>query len=145
VAISLLSAEGRDTVGRLLEPVPLDVDIWDGQAWLEGELIELWRTLNKGCWPEPKGGNGMGQTKISKLMATKRPRLVPVYDRVIRELLPPVKDYWAAFRNALSDGELRLQLSIAAQPTDPNGPAAEATFLRKLDAMLWMIGRKSQW
>ena len=135
-----LLRDGRDEVSALLEDIPTDVDIWDAGERLArgGALWTLWDLLLVGCWPAPKPANGMHRTKISKLLATKRPRLVPIYDTVLEKLLPPVANYWTAFERALGDEELRLLLSIAAGGGAPEG----AGLLRRVDAMLWMIGRE---
>jgi hypothetical protein len=82
----------------------------------------------------------MGPTTISKLMAAKRPRLVPIFDSVVRALFPPVQNHWQAFYRVTSDPKLRLESSIAS----PGGPES-AGFLRRLDVLLWMIGQKPDW
>jgi hypothetical protein len=141
VSIWLLSDEGRATVTEQLTPIPSDVDIWDaGDLLAEGrELWSLWDVLKTASWPLPDPGNGMGRTKISKLLAAKRPRLVPIYDSVLEQLLPPVSNYWTAFQRALSDEKLLVNLAVAAMGEAPEG----APLLRKIDAMLWMIGKDS--
>lgn len=141
VAIWLLD-EGRPEVSELLHAIPTDVDIWDAGDLItpNGELRELWSLLRTGSWPTPGRGNGMGPTKTSKLLAAKRPRLVPVYDSVLNALFPKVDSYWTAFERALSDDKLRALFSVASMGGAPEG----ATFLRRLDAMLWMIGGARQ-
>lgn len=137
VTIWLLSGEGRRQVGALLRSVPTDVDLWNAGPILaeDGELWALWDLLRSASWPLPDPGNDMGPTKLSKILAAKRPRLVPIWDSRVRELFPPVTNYWTAFERALSDDSLRVRLATAANCGAPEGP----TFLRKLDAMLWMI------
>ena len=143
VTIWLLSDEGRVKTRQLLEAVPTDVDIWDaGELLAEGgELWSLWSMLRTASWPSPNAANGMGRAKISKLLATKRPRLVPIWDSVVRGLFPPVDDYWDTFATALADAGLFLSLSVASSAGAPD----DATLLRKLDAMLWMIGKNTDW
>src|SRR5258708_3955735 len=53
--------------------------------------------METASWPAPTPNNGMGRTKISKLLAAKRPRLVPIFDSVLERLFPPVTNYWRAF------------------------------------------------
>ena len=139
VAIWLRSPEGRATVGELLSGVRTDVDIWDAGALLgpEGNLWKLWDLLRRASWPSPKDNNDMGPTKVSKLLAAKRPRLVPVWDSVVEGMFPRVKDYWAAFAHALSDESLRERLSVLSGA----GAPAETALLRRIDAMLWMVGK----
>ncbi len=143
VAIWLLSNEGRVAVTELLASVPNDVDLWDGPDLISenSALWQLWRLLETACWPRPIPGNGMGGTTISKLMAAKRPRLVPIWDSVVRSLFPPVQDYWQAFYTVTKDPGLRLELSIASG----RGAPEDAGSLRRLDALLWMIGQEPDW
>jgi hypothetical protein len=143
VAIWLRSSEGCATVSDLLREVPADVDIWDGAEHLveDGPLWRLWRVLETACWPKHLVGNGMGRTKISKVMAAKRPRLVPIDDSVVRGLFNPVPNWWEAFRRALADTDLRVELSIASAAGAPE----DVTLLRRLDVLLWMIGQQPDW
>lgn len=141
VTIWLLTDDGRSEISERLARVPTDVDIWDAPELLErgGDLWSIWERLNEACWPAPKPGNKMGPTTISKLMATKRPRLVPVWDTVVAQVMRRNHEdaHWAEFANALADDKLRLLLSIASV----HGTPEDTTFLRRLDAMLWMIGK----
>src|SRR5947207_5328654 len=111
VTIWLLN-EGRELVSGLLRQIPNDVDVWNADDAMnrDGALWRLWDVLSTASWPVPMAGNGMGRTKTSKLLAAKRPRLVPIFDSVLEALLPPVDNHWAAFATALSDGGLLLQL-----------------------------------
>lgn len=76
----------------------------------------------------------MGTTKVSKLIAAKRPALVPIFDSVIRDLLGPVDDCCVAFRHALDEAALDRweELTAAAPPDVP--------LLRRIDSALWMMG-----
>lgn len=83
----------------------------------------------------------MGRTKTSKLLAPKRPSLIPIFDSVVERLLPPVVDHWEAFGHVFADDDLPLLLAIASRSGAPEG----ATLLRKLDVLLWMIGQQPDW
>jgi hypothetical protein len=130
-------------VAELLSDVPDDVDIWKRPELIarDSDLWRLWNLLQTACWPNPVAGNYMGRTKISKLMAAKRPRLVPMFDSVVSGLFPPVPDHWQAFYRVTDDRQLRRELSIAAGRGAPDG----AGFLRRVDALLWMIGHEPAW
>jgi hypothetical protein len=137
VAIWLLG-EGRRTVAELLREIPVDVDIWDSGDALEpgGAAWQLWDVL-LGCgWPGPRTGNGMGGTITSKLMAAKRPRMIPVRDSVVRQILPSTGQVWADLRNALGDEALRSRIEHAT-----GRAPAHVSLLRRLDVALWMRGR----
>jgi hypothetical protein len=82
----------------------------------------------------------MGPTTISKLMAAKRPRLVPVWDSVVSRVLhrSPGDAHWAALAWALDDDDLRATLAHLSAAGAPKGTA----LLRRLDALLWKIGKE---
>lgn len=131
----LLSPEGRGVVTRHLAAVPTDVDIWQDADLMErgGHLWTLWNILDRASWPGARQGNGMGATTISKLLAAKRPRLVPITDYVVQDTLPPVKNYWADFFAALADEVVRDQVDVATAT-----PRTGLSLLRRIDISLWM-------
>lgn len=133
VEIWLLN-EGREKVSALLAQVPTDVDIWDaGDLIDEGKpLWNLWNLLHDGSWHETRKRNGMGMAKTSKLMATKRPRLVPLADSVVVASLPEVDDQWATLAEVLSDESLRRRITEAT-----DGPGRELSLLRRIDLVIW--------
>jgi hypothetical protein len=135
-----LLGDGREQVRALLEKVPNDVDVWtpaaDRLLAENGPLWELWDLLGEGSWPTRRAKNGLGQTKRSKLLAAKRPRLVPVIDKIVEAQLGNPPDYWQAFHEALADEPLRLEIEGATQ----NAPA-HVSLLRRLDVVVWMTGK----
>lgn len=139
VAVWLLSEEGRLIVSSHLVNVPANVDIWERPELLdrESDLWRLWYVLGAACWPDPNPANGMGTTKISKLLAAKRPRLVPVFDRVVREALPQVGSHWGAFSAVVSDPTRRQAILDATSSAPPH-----VSLLRRLDVALWMAHRR---
>lgn len=135
VTVWLLEKDGQATVASLLRGVPTDVDIWNAGDVVErdGPLWQLWTLLSDACWPMPKTGNGMGMTTISKLLAAKRPRLVPIVDSVVAKLLPS-NNYWADFATSLASAEAR-GLVLSATPSAP----PQLSLLRRIDVVLWML------
>jgi hypothetical protein len=138
VAVWILSEDGRRRIGNLLEQVPADAIIGRGVDHLRkgGAMWQLWDLLDVGCWPAEKPGNGMGPTTKSKVLAAKRPALVPINDSVVRGALPEVDNWWAAFTKALDD-ETILVASILLQPRPEQVP-----ILRALDVAIWQANRK---
>jgi hypothetical protein len=135
VSVWLLSAAGQDAVSELLRTVPTEVDIWEDPS-LVGPTSALWKPwylLQTACWPAPTAANGMGPTTTSKLLAAKRPRLVPITDSVITTTLPS-NGHWADFATALSDDHVRSAIQQATA-----GAPAHLSLLRRLDIALWMI------
>ncbi|BBE21866.1 hypothetical protein MN0502_07490 [Arthrobacter sp. MN05-02] len=152
VAVSFLSVDitGRaaigllekhvDEVADLLRQIPVDVDLWE--ADLErlnspsGPEYELWNLLRGhkyGKW-------GIGPTRASKIMARKRPRLIPIYDSVVRPLmgLKNSGGQWTAWHAALTadpalPGRLASIREVAGAPDS-------IFMLRVMDIVLWMHG-----
>lgn len=136
----LLGAEGCSSVGALLQQIPTDVDIWDPQAAdllrKDGPAWTLWYLLRRASWPAMRSGNDMGPARTSKLLAAKRPRLIPIWDSVVRTTLGPVEDHWQDFREALLDEDLRsviIELTASAPE--------HVSLLRRIDAVVWYLNR----
>jgi len=142
VSIWLLSDEGSVRTNHLLEQVPTDIDIWDPAA-VEllvkgGPLWDLWDELSCASWPAATQSNHMGPTTISKLIAAKRPRLVPVWDSVITKVLGTADGSWEAMRLALTDDALRARIESATQSAP-----SHVSLLRRIDAVIWYQNRNS--
>lgn len=81
-------------------------------------------------------------TKATKLMARKRPRLVPIYDTVVSRVLSTVKVHRDPIREALrvDNGALNARLlTIRAAAALPDDVSA----LRVLDVVSWMWGKSN--
>lgn len=137
----ILSPEGKAATRNCLSAVDPAMNIWDPGAEAAlgegGPMRELWDLLGTAEWPSPRPGNGLGgRTKRSKLLAAKRPGLIPVTDRVVREVLPSVDDYWTAFRRALATAEVRDEMAAAT-----TGAPEGVTLLRRIDAAIWTMAQ----
>lgn len=121
---AMLAAVGSD---RDLATVEHLAD--DGPEWaLDQALLEL---------------PGVGPTTASKLYARKRPRLRPIYDTVVTEVLGTVKRHWEPVRLALQpvNGDLHDQLlGLRDQAGLPEAVSA----LRVLDVVVRMEGKQAQ-
>lgn len=133
-------------VGRLLAQLPTDLDLEDATDDDLEIADQLWREIRR---------RGLGPTRVSKLMARKRPRLCPVIDRDVRRQLGHGKsrtDFFASVREVLRDESLGLadhlhELRDAAVAKAAKSPATGSesvarirrlTDLRVLDIVLWM-------
>lgn len=140
-------------VSRLLAQLPTNLDLVD--ATDEDLLVtdRLWKEIRR---------KGLGPTRVSKLLARKRPRLCPVIDRDVRRQLGHGKgrtDFFASLRTVLRDGSTglpeylaeirRLASEAGAGASWPEtgeltpGPSsavriARLSDLRVLDIVLWM-------
>ena len=136
VALRLLEGDLGPQVSQLLTAIPTDVAIdspeavavfaADSPARLVYDLLE-----------KPRG---MGWVITSKLLARKRPQLLPVYDRVVRCSFgrPAGLWNWLLAMFAADGGVLSTQLHAAREAA---GVPAEVSALRVLDVIVWMRHR----
>ena len=144
VAVSLLSVnipgsaslaileQKRDTLSELLSGIPVELDLWDADM----ELIKNGGRADK-LWQELEKISGVAWVTAGKLCARKRPRLIPVYDRIVKAALSPGrKSFWTDLHFTLSSdpklierlAEIRWRSSIDSSPS----------LLRVLDVAIWM-------
>jgi hypothetical protein len=133
VGLELLEGELGRAVAEHLARIPTDVGIGDLAAaalLADGAPADLaWRLLE-----DP---DGMGWVTVNKLLARKRPALIPVYDRVVSCAFGAPRGFWSwlqplfAEQNGLLAGRLQAQRDAAEVP-------AEVTPLRVLDVIVWM-------
>jgi len=125
----------RSEIRELLKQIPTDLDL----ASVEGDAITpewpAWR-----LWTRLMEINGLGSTTVSKLLARKRPRLLPVYDSLVAELLQPRGDFWNALHRTLRVGTPSLQehlLSLRAE----SGIGEDISPLRVFDVVAWRTAK----
>ena len=80
---------------------------------------------------------GLGPTTTSKLLARKRPRLLPVLDTVTRRALGNPRQAWEPLRLRLRDGLAEDLRALALEAEIPS----HVSILRVLDVVLWMRHR----
>lgn len=135
-AASLTKALGR---------IPPDLAIEDSGCTAEmyqvdSALQELWNLLRR-----DEEGNlwNMGATTVSKVMARKRPALVPIQDSVVmRELGASDSTYWDQWWQAMHlhiDGHPVVS-GFARHLRGSVPEAAHLSLLRTLDIVIWMHG-----
>lgn len=133
-AASKVLIEDRGAYERLLHGIPPDQDIWESSADVSDESLasEIWRRL--------KSINGVGPVRAGKLLARKRPRLIPIFDSVMDKVVQaPSGRYWLSMQEALRDDDLRTAVNGVRPPwLSPAVPT-----LRVLDAALWMNNSQS--
>jgi hypothetical protein len=131
-AHSVLESKGR-TLSERLERVGEDVDL----AEVEEPIDAHWAPWK--LYDELRSIKGIGLTKATKLMARKRPRLIPIYDSVVAKVTNTVDQQWVPLREALrqnpSTSMERLQGLHERAGLDPRVSA-----LRVLDVIAWMDG-----
>lgn len=147
VAVSLLSVDvpgaaalailedRQDLLSSLLGKIPTNrhladvdppeiVNTWP--AWrLESELLSIY---------------GLGPTTVSKLIARKRPLLVPVYDTLVAGLLKPIGGYWAALNAELRRNDSALQRHLISLRAEA-GIGDDISPLRVFDVVAWRTAK----
>lgn len=125
-AASLLLASGT-VYDALLRQLPVGVPLWEvNPVVLDGPASELHAALDQ--LP------GVGWVTAGKLMAAKRPGLIPILDEKVRTLAtPPEGQFWASMRELLVAVTRREEIErhLAAAP-------GHVTLLRRIDVVLWM-------
>lgn len=123
---------------ELLTEIPTDVDLADSELEMlapGSPADRLWRHLRRLYQ--------VGQTTTSKLMARKRPRLIPVYDSVIARAfgLHGSGDQWNRWHALFTTDDRQLQkymLDLRAEA----GLSDNISALRVLDVVVWMEHRQ---
>lgn len=133
---------GRDISARLRE-IPTDAELGTGSA---RELIvdgghadQAWQLLNN-----RNEKTGIGWVIAGKLLARKRPKLIPVYDSIVSCQFGAPKHVWLKLHDQLAknDGELRAAL---AEVRATVGVDDKVSILRVLDIVLWRRHVKEHW
>lgn len=141
----LLDPAGARVVTALLEqidPAPIWLQASDVITDPEGPLIRLWALLRAPSTqlPHVADENEIGPVIAGKLLAAKRPHLVPIYDRVVaRALEAPNGRWWECWRASMSDEILRDRIRRVRATVAAAHPLALAlSDLRICDIVIWM-------
>ncbi|MEV6655019.1 DUF6308 family protein [Streptomyces sp. NPDC051219] len=100
---------------------------------------QLWECL-RNAEKYPNKPDGVGPVVAGKLLARKRPRLIPVYDIRVKSLLerPKVDNtFWAALRQALQADEMALYRQLL-RLREKAGIGDDIAALRVFDVIAWM-------
>jgi Family of unknown function (DUF6308) len=147
VAVTLLSVEvpGRAAMEMLvlqrrrfevlLESIGPDRDLADEASVAESDFRPAWE-----LWWALSELPGLGPTTVSKLMARKRPRLMPIFDSVIeRTVLGGTGVLWSPMHAALRENHRALHDRLLRVRADA-GLDESISVLRVFDVLAWMDG-----
>ena len=136
VALDLLEGALGEEAASLLEQIPTSVNLWDVDAVdlikKGGPADSLWRLLEK--------QDGAGWVTAGKLLARKRPSLIPVYDNVVRCAYGWPQNFWTALHDALRQKEASFLTTLNDLKQRASLPC-QVTPLRVLDVAVWMRHR----
>lgn len=153
VAVSLLSVNvpaqsalrilgpDADHCSALLEAIPTGLTLADSPESAIGtgsSAAQLWRLLRQPSTAQRGAHDGIGKTTTSKLIARKRPDLIPVWDSVVTGLTGQgSKGSWAWLRSELRGSDSSLDRWIRDTAPDE---LIDISTIRLLDVILWMVG-----
>lgn len=133
----IYDADVSRKITEFLDDIPLDMDIWDAPNEVlgpDGSAQKLWRYLKK-------PGTRISKVTAGKLLARKRPQLIPIVDKVIKRIIQvSAADEWEFFATYLSPPQRRQRLTALM----PGGLDPGVSILRLLDVALWMWGSQSK-
>lgn len=130
-AAKLLVTE-PDQFNALLRRIPRSLNMWDTprddlQNGPGAVLHTMLRTLS-----------GVDWVIAGKLLAAKRPRLIPILDNKVRDLLqPPPARFWISMWDELSDASRRATITDICADAP-----ADVSLLRRVDVALWMAATR---
>ena len=134
----------RERITELLSDIPTDIDLASLSTSEADELVASGTSAASRLWGifRNEGGIkwGVGATKASKLLARKRPRLIPIYDSVIdrvTELGRSPRTQWTDWHVALTQSDLPEHLEEIRRQSGIVQPISQ---LRVMDVVLWMHG-----
>lgn len=128
----------RPECNRLLSDIPSDVPLWETrEAQLDGN------SATGRLWDRLTGIPGVSTTRASKLLARKRPHLMPILDSVVVNALQlRGLNNWLTLRVALTP-TVRNRIDALAPAATDQGAALPST-LRLLDVATWMTHSQSR-
>lgn len=142
VASLLLNEPASGRLVTWLRQLPTDIDLWDAEDDTLAIATKAWneiRTVHEaGTTSSADGGFA-----ATKLLARKRPRLIPLYDETVRSVVYLVEgaSWWFSLRDAMrvdgEDNEVRFRVGAAMLEADVN----YVSVLRGLDVILWSYAK----
>lgn len=144
-ARELLTVPLAARTSELLEQIPASLSIAtpEGRAALhEGKPAwDLWKLIRTVGQSAPLG-NAFGPVRTSKLLARKRPHLIPIYDAVVAKQfgLSGSADQWTIWSELFVDSDFVAHLGAIQSAV---AEASHISLLRVLDVVVWMEGRSS--
>jgi hypothetical protein len=143
IAVEALSVEVRseaaakllvtetERFNSLLRQIPRALDIWDA-----GRLILGPGSPADDLHAALKDLPDVGPVTAGKLMAAKRPRLIPIFDERVEKLLEPRGGlFWVSMHDELSDKADRAAIAEVCKNAPPH-----VVLLRRIDVAIWMAG-----
>ncbi|MEV7467103.1 DUF6308 family protein [Streptomyces kronopolitis] len=138
-ALQVLAPHDPHHFTRLLTAIPADIELADADEEHVAEDSPAW-TL----WRALREVHGIGPVGAGKLLARKRPRLLPVHDAVVKKVFArPTSDltFWSDVRTQLRNDKGAL-VSHLEETRNLSGIGSDISVLRVLDVAAWMHGKE---
>lgn len=133
-AAKLLDTEAED-FSALLRSITPSKNLWEVEPGDLDEQSPAWKLYYR-----LQVLDGVGPVTATKLMASKRPQLMPVIDTLVTELLqPPGGRFWLPMRNQLVDDKRRKKITDVLSCAPDN-----VSLLRRIDVALWMHVKRTR-
>jgi hypothetical protein len=148
-ALHVLDYRAREISG-LLARIPVGVTLADDEA---GDLIakggpawELWQLLRdmKPRPQHPQDKKGLGRVAAGKLLARKRPQLIPVYDSKVEQVLGRTRTHGTWWRDLRCQLRKDADLVRELESVRSRAGAGHLSLLRTFDIMCWMSAGSPQ-
>jgi hypothetical protein len=136
-ALDLLQGQLGRRLAAELAQIPVDVEL--GAAEACSLIIEGGHADN--AWRMLRGSDDIGWVIAGKLLARKRPKLVPVYDEVVACAFGTGAGFWKWLHVKLGEEDGILAQCLRSVHEEAGLPA-EVSRLRVLDVVFWMRHRK---
>lgn len=136
----ILSPEGEWLTAEILADIPSTDDLWSCPAGVILRAADLFQLLRSPTSQLPKAHDeaAVSQAVATCLLAAKRPRLVPIDDRQIRQSLKYPKDalWFRRWRDVMDDELLGLARTARHLAGEEEADAANLSELRVLDIVV---------
>ncbi|MFJ4541913.1 DUF6308 family protein [Streptomyces tibetensis] len=135
VALDILEGRLGARLSGLLQAIPRDTDMADAEAAVVADgspADQAWHLL---C-----DQHGVNWVIAGKILARKRPRLLPVYDRVVRCAVGRPPSFWLALHTALREDGAALHHQLL-ELRQAAGLPETVSALRVCDVAVWMNHR----
>lgn len=138
VASRLLAEPASGQLATWLRQLPTDIDLWDAEDETLAVAGKAWDAIRV-IHEAGTRANADGGFAANKLLARKRPRLIPLYDEKVRRAVGLATDasWWFSLRHAMrldgEDNEIRFRVAESMLEAE----VGYVSLLRGLDVILW--------
>jgi hypothetical protein len=135
--VAILDGDLGQKLATLLSTIPVGIDLADADVHHVDDHSPADR-----AWHLLKTQTGIGYVTAGKLLARKRPELLPVYDDVVRCAFGWSGNFWLGLREELRASSCQLHHQLLALKRESQ-ISDDVSALRALDVVIWMRHHKA--